>query len=438
MLLVKNCRLVIEGHSVQKNILIGDDGKIEKIKSPSEIKTADEIIDAKGTFALPGLIDVHVHCREPGTTQKEDFATAGMAAAAGGVTTMLDMPNSNPPTTTVKLLDDKRSLASRKCIVNFGFYLGATPSNIDEIRKAGNVAGIKVYMGSSTGSLLVDRESSLQGIFSSGKMVAVHAENEDMIRQNTTKLRDGKITDSASFHLKLRNNKVGEKDVERAISIARNCNTRLHVCHLSSAEEAAIIRKNKESMSLSCEVTPHHLFLTAKKAKQLGNFAKVNPPLRTDKDVAGLWSALSEGVIDMIATDHAPHLIEEKENGYWEAPSGMPGLETMLPLLLDAVNRRRISLQQLINMTSSYPASIFRIKNKGLLKPGFDADIVLVDMKKQKTIKNDGLFTKCGWSAFNGWKVKGTVHATIANGNLVYDAGQIINKKIKGREVKFS
>lgn len=439
MLLIKNCKVLVGSDFLERNILVGDDGRIAKIAVASELKTADadEILDASGNFAIPGAIDVHVHCREPGLTEKEDFFTASRAAAAGGVTTIIDMPNTKPATTTVALLEEKRKLAAAKCIVNYGLNIGATADNAEEIRKARNIGGVKVYMGSSTGNLLVADEKALNEVFSAGKLVMVHAENEDIIKANSEKYK-GSSESATELHLKIRNNLAAAKEVERAIRIAKANGTKLHICHMSTKEEAAIVEAAKKSYTqLSCEATPHHLFLTAEAAKNLGNYGKVNPPLRTKEDVASLWNAIASGTVDMVATDHAPHTGVEKEQGYWTAPSGMPGVQTMIPLMLDAVNKGRLSLQQLIKLTSENPAAVFGIKGKGNVALGMDADVTIVDMHKEKTIKNDDMLTKCGWTPFDGWKVKGTVAATIVNGNVVYRDGEIIDEKTRGKEAMF-
>ncbi len=441
MLLIKNCKVLVGNDFLERNILVDNEGKIAKIAVAAELKDAeaDEVLDAGGNFALPGLIDVHVHCREPGMTQKEDFLTASRAAAAGGVTTIFDMPNTKPATTTVALLEEKRKLAAAKCIVNYGFHFGATANNVGEIKKAKNVAAVKVYMGSSTGDLLVTEEKALEDIFGSGKLIAVHAESEETIRINTDIFRNADIKDAAEFHLRIRSNEAAEKELARAIAIAKRNKTRLHICHMSTKEEAEIIAAaKKENRLLSCEVTPHHLFLTAESARKMGNYAKVNPPLRKEDDAAALWNAVAAGIVDIIATDHAPHTREEKEQGYWEAPSGMPGLQTMLPLMLDAVNKGRLTLQQLVRLTSENPAAVFGVKGKGRIAAGYDADITIVDMHKEKTIKNEDMLTKCGWTPFDGWKVKGAVAATIVNGKIIYGSGQITGEKIKGMEVSFA
>ncbi len=445
MLLIKNCKVLVNGEFLERSILVGDNGKIMKIGVASELKSAaDEVVDAIGKHALPGAIDVHVHCREPGLTQKEDFLTASKAAAAGGVTTIIDMPNTKPATTTVALLEEKRKLAAARCLVNYGFHFGATADNLGEIKKARNIAAVKVYMGSSTGDLLVTDEKALNSIFSSGKRIAVHAESERKIQANVELAKKHPelfgSSDSLKLHSKLRTNEVAAFEAFRALVIAAENKAWLHICHMSTKEEALLIANEKKSRkSVSCEVTPHHLFLTAdsETAKKLGNYVKVNPPLRAKEDVAALWKAINSGEIDMVATDHAPHLPEEKEQDYWTAPAGMPGLQTMLPLMLDAVNKNRISLQQLIKLTSENPAAIFRIQGKGRIAVGMDADITLVDLKEEKTIKNEDMLTKCGWTPFDGWKVKGVVVATIVNGNIICSDGETVEEKIKGKEVMF-
>ncbi len=423
MNLIKNCKLIIDGTLQNKTIVI-ENGKIAKITSPSLIKTADEIIEAKGLHAIPGAIDMHVHCREPGMTQKEDFRTASHAAAAGGVTTIIDMPNSNPPTTTKEALDQKRKLAE-KCIIDFGFYMGATKDNHTDLKNAKNIAGVKIYMGSSTGSLLLTEEDALKKAFECGKTIMAHCENQNIIEENTNKFIKN------PNHQKIRPPEAAIKELQRAISIARQTNARMHACHITLADEADIIAKNKQLMSLSSEVTPHHLLLT----DENNPLTKVNPPLRTKKDLAALWQAANNGTIDCIATDHAPHLLYEKQKSYFECPSGVPGVQTMMPLMIDRVNKGMISLPRLIQMTSLNPAKILKIKNKGQIQPGFDADIAIVDMNKKKTIKNEQMKSKCEWTPFDGWKIKGEITKTISRGETVFENGEIISHQ--GREITY-
>ncbi len=431
MLLIKNCKVLENGKAVERNI-IAEGGWIQKITAPSAAKSADETINAKGMLAIPGLIDAHVHCREPGMTQKEDFRTAGYAAAAGGVTTILDMPNNRPATTTTGLLEEKRKLAAEKCIANYGFHFGATEGNLAEIRKATNIASVKVFMGSSTGDLLISDEGALDSIMGSGRRISVHAEDEAMLKANEKS--QGAGTWTAERHLEARNKMVAASAASLAITAAKRKNARMHLCHISTTEETELMAKFRRNMNLSCEVTPHHLFLPVEDAAKLGTMAKVNPPLRRKEDVAALWNALNSGTIDMVATDHAPHLLEEKSSD--EPPSGMPGLETMLPLLLDAANKGRLSMQQVISLTSANPARIFGIQSRGHIAEGYFADITLIDLKKEKTVKNDELQTKSKWSAFEGWKLKGAVTSTIINGRLAYDGNQVIDEH-KGNEAMF-
>ncbi len=428
-LTITNGHALLNGKLEKKNIII-EEGKIAEIGSG----IIGEKIDASGKIILPGLIDIHVHLREPGLTNKEDFRTGTMAAAAGGVTTVLDMPNTKPATTTIKLLQEKRELAKGKAVVNYGFYIGATADNTEELRKARNTAGVKIYLGSSTGNLLVTDSNAIKKIFNSGRTIVAHAENEAMMKENEARY---KKENDAFIHAKIRNNEVEFTAVKDAIKVAESCSSlkRLHIAHVSAKESLEIIREAKKRLALSCEAAPHHLFLTSDELKRHGNFAKMNPTLRSKEDVNALWKAINDGTVDCIATDHAPHTKEEKEAGYWEAPSGVPGLETMLPLLLDAVNKKRLTLQQLARLTSENPARLLGIKNKGRIETGYDADIVIVDLNARKKVKNEELFTKCKWSPFNGWKLKGWPVTTIVGGNVVYDDGEMNN--IKAKEVEF-
>ncbi len=425
-LTIKNGQVLLNGKLEKKNVII-EGGKIIEIDSGS----SGETINATGRIILPGLIDIHAHLREPGMTWKEDFRTGTMAAAAGGVTTVLDMPNTKPATTTIRLLREKKELAKEKAVVNYGFYIGATEDNIEDVKKASIV---KLYLGSTTGNMLVTDKGAIKNVFSSGKIVAVHAENEEMMKANEARY---KKENDAFVHAKIRSNEVEFTAVKDAIEVAGGCSSlrRLHLTHISTKESIQMVKEAKKKLTLSCDVTPHHLFLTYDELKKQGNFAKMNPALRSKGDVDALWKAISDGTVDCIVSEHAPHTIEEKKVGYWEAPSGVPGIETMQPLLLDAVNKGRLTLQRLAELTAANPARLFGIKNKGKMEVGFDADIVIVDMNAEKKVKNEELFTKCKWSPFNGWKLKGWPVTTIVNGNVVYDEGGI--NGTKAREVEF-
>jgi dihydroorotase len=419
-LTIANGKVFVNGSLESKNIVI-ENGKIVEISN----NVSGEKINAEGKVVLPGLIDCHVHLREPGLTEKEDFKTGTMAAAAGGVTTVLEMPNTDPAVTTIKILDTKREIAKEKAVVNYGFWFGATNDNLDEIKKIKGVAGIKVYMGSSTGNMLVDNKEKIKNIFNIGKTVIVHAENEALMQKNAEKY---KKENGSVIHAKIRNGETEYTAVREAVSIAESCDNlkRLHLTHTSTKESLEIIKEAKGKINLSCDVTPHHLFLDYEELKKQGNFVKMNPALRGKEDVEALWEGINDGTVDCIGTDHAPHTIDEKEADYWEAPAGVPGLETMLPLLLDAVGKGRLTLKKLVELTSENPAKLFGIKNKGKIEVGYDADLVIVDMSKTKEVKNEELFTKCKWSPFNGWKIKGWPITTIVNGEVE-----------KGNEVKF-
>jgi len=385
-MLLKNC--TVDGANTDIQI---DDGKIKKV---GQGLAGAEAIDLAGRHVLPGIIDPHVHFREPGMTHKEDFYTGSCAAARGGVTTFLDMPNTVPPTTTVALLEEKRKLA-QKSIVNFGFHFGGT-DNISEIKRAKNIASVKVFMNISTGKLMIKDDDVLRRIFSSAKLVTVHAEGEM---------------------------------VDKAIAIAKECGCRLYLCHISQRSELDVIRKEK-TKSIYAEVTPHHLFLSEHDVQD--GFQKMKPELKSVLDNEALLSAINDGLIDTIGTDHAPHTVGEKMQE--EYPYGVPGIETMFPLLLDAVNHGQLTLAHVQKLCCESPARIFGIKNKGFIKPGFDADLVIIDMDEVREVSEEEILSRSGWSPFSGRSLKGWPIMTIVGGNIVFD-GEIHDNK--GREVEY-
>ncbi|MBI2559068.1 amidohydrolase family protein [Candidatus Woesearchaeota archaeon] len=398
-LLIKNCRLLANGKVFAKNILVKN-GKISRITN-KELK-ADKIIDAKNNFVLPGMIDCHVHFREPGLTHKEDFLTGSMAAAKGGITTVLDMPNTIPPTTTISALEEKRRLA-KKSVVNYGFHFGATADNLSDIKKAKSIAAVKLYMDYTTGDLKVDDFEVISDIFKASKITVVHAEEERV------------------------------KDITE-ILIRNKIKNKIHIAHVSSEKELKYAKQNKIKKQITLEVAPQHLFLNDKDLQSLGAFAEMKPRLKSENDQKALWKGVANGDIDVIATDHAPHLKEEKEQANY--PFGVPGVETMLPLLLDAFNNNKISLAQIIDLCCANPAKIFKIRNKGILKEGYDADLTIVDLDKRQAVRNEDLLTKCKWSPFEGKILKGWPVMTIVNGNVVYDNGEVFD--IKAKEVSYS
>jgi dihydroorotase len=396
-LLLRNCRLISDGKEVIRNILVKG-GKIRKITSEN-ISAAEEI-DAEFNYVIPGVIDPHVHFREPGFTHKEDFLSGSKAAAAGGITTFLDMPNTKPETVTAEALNEKRRLA-KKSVVNYGFHFGGSADdNAEEIKKVKGIASVKVFMNVSTGKMLIKDKKLLKKIFSNSEIISVHAE-KDMVK--------------------------------KAIALSKECHNRLYLCHISLGSELDVLRKFKDD-NIFAEATPHHLFLTDKDAKMLKGFADMKPSLKTKKDQDALWKAIDEGLIDTIGSDHAPHTIEEKKSKNF--PSGVPGCETSLSLMLDAVNKGRISLTKVVQLMSESPARIFRIKNKGKIAVGYDADLVIVDMNLEKKVNSSELFTKCCWSPFNGKTLKGWPITTIVMGEIVFNKG-MLNSNIAAKEVKY-
>lgn len=390
---LKNCILLDKGKPVRRNLIIKD-GKISKIASQDEC--LGEEIDICSNTVIPGAIDPHVHFREPGMTHKEDFLTGSRAAVSGGVTTFLDMPNTNPPTTTLGLLEQKRRLAA-KSVADFGFHFGAAKANCSEIRKAANIASVKVFMNLSTGKMMIDDRKELGEIFRSFRLISVHAESS-------------KVMD--------------------AVGLKREAGSELYLCHISSKHELDFLRNAKEN-GIYAEATPHHLFLTSDNDKD--NFTKMKPELKSGADSEALWKAIDDGIIDTLGSDHAPHTIQEK-NGK-ETVYGVPGVETMLPLMLDAVNKGRITLQRVLELCCSSPARIFRIRGKGRIKEGFDADLAVIDMSLEKKVENSSLNTRCGWSPFSGMVLKGWPVMTFVRGNLVYDKGRFFSNN--GKEVVF-
>jgi len=398
-MLLKNCRIIENENEVVRDVLI-EDGKIKEISE--NIDYDGKVIDVSGKYVLPGVIDPHVHFREPGQTYKEDFLTGSIAAAAGGVTTVLDMPNNKPPTFTIKLLDEKRELA-KKSIVNYGFHFGSSAdNNIEEIKKANNIPSVKVYMNATTGNLLVEDDNLIKEIFANSKFVSVHAEEE-----------------------------MADKAIRFFEEHGQNG---LYICHVSLKSEidAIAIAKNNNKKEVFAEVAPHHLFFTKEDDKT--PLTKIKPFFKTQEDQNALWQAIEDGIVDTIGTDHAPHTLEEKDQE--NPPTGFPSIETRLPLMLDAVNKGRISLKKVIELCSNNPAKIFGIKNKGFLKQGYDADIVIVDMNLEKEVKNEELLTKQKWTPYKGMTLKGWPIMTIVNGNIVFDNGKI--NDIKGKEVSFN
>ncbi len=393
-------------------------------------EAGEEVIDAGGRLVLPGLIDSHVHFRDPGGTHKEDFLTGTQAALAGGVTTILDMPNTQPPTVNRERLAEKAALAAEKAVVDYGFYLGATESNVEEAATASDAAvALKLYMGSSTGSLLVTEFAPLYRHFSTfplHKPIVVHAEDEQSLKY------------FAALHPRDHNHArpalSAQIAVSRALAIAEKTGRALHIAHTTTARELELIREAKQKgVHVTCEVTPLHLFLSEEDQHRLGNFGKVNPPLRSESDRAALWTHFD--TIDTIATDHAPHTRAEKNQPYKQAPSGMPGVQTMLPLLLTAASEGMVTLNEIVKRCVVHPARIFGLKTKGALEIGKDADIVLVNPRVEYELTDEQMLSKCGWTPFAGRTVTGRIEQVFLRGSLACERGRFLLKPGSGKPV---
>ncbi|MGF1461164.1 MAG: dihydroorotase [Leptolyngbyaceae cyanobacterium] len=391
------------------------------------------VIDAAGLTLLPGVIDPQVHFRDPGLEHKEDLHTASRACARGGVTSFLEMPNTLPLTTTQAILTDKLNIAAEKCLVNYGFFIGATAENLDDLRTANPTCGIKIFMGSNHGALLVDTEAAIEPIFAKGdRLIAVHAENQARISARR-KLFAG-CADPA-VHTLIQDNQTALDATQLALKLSKKYQRRLHILHLSTGDEAELLRQDKPPW-VTVEVTPQHLLLNINAYEEIGTLAQMNPPLKSPADNKILWQALHDGVIDFIATDHAPHTLEEKARTYPNSPSGMPGVETSLPLMLTQAKAGRCTIAQVSQWMSRGPAQAYGIPNKGLIEPGYDADLVLVDWETEKPVRREELQTKCGWSPFEGWSLTGWPVMTLVNGELVFDQGKF-NESVRGRPLTF-
>lgn len=442
--LIRNAQILLpDGTFLQGDVWIDGD-RIHRVAPeilPTEIGAIAREIDATGLTLLPGAIDPQVHFREPGLEHKEDLRTASHACAKGGVTSFLEMPNTKPLTTTQATLQDKLDRAASKCVVNYGFFIGATAEGLPDLLTANPVCGIKIFMGSMHGDLLVDEEPVLDRLFGMGqdpdrpghgRLIAVHAENQARIRQRREQFAG--ITDPA-IHSQIQDNQAALEATQLALKLSRKHRRRLHILHMSTGDEAILMRQEKPDW-VTCEVTPQHLLLDVGAYETIGTFAQMNPPLRSPEDCAILWQALLDGVIDFIATDHAPHTLEEKAQPYPNSPSGMPGVQTSLPLMLTQAAQGCCTVAQVMQWMSSNVAKGYGIPNKGAIAPGFDADLVLVDLKTYRPVLREDMLSKCGWTPFEGWNLTGWPVYTIVGGQVAYEQGTI-NEAVRGRALTF-
>ena len=429
--LIKNVFVVNEGETKKMDVLI-EAGKISHLGKAIQADEHTTVIEAAGKHLLPGLIDDQVHFREPGLTHKACIRSESRAAVAGGITSFIEMPNTSPQTTTVEELERKFAIAAQDALANYSFMFGGTNDNFDEIKKLDTtqVAGLKLFLGSSTGNMLVDNEDVLRKIFSSTDLViSVHCEDEPTIRKNLAAHIEQYGDDiPIEKHPEIRSHEACYLSSSRAIALAKETGARLHVFHLSTAQETNLFDNNLPlaEKKITAEVCTHHLWFTSEDYKEKGTFIKWNPAVKNKEDREALWAALNDDRIDVLATDHAPHTLEEKQNPYTKAPSGGPLVQHALLALLTAVKAGKITLEKLVEKACHNPAILFQIAKRGYLREGYFADLVLVDLNKSVTVKKEDLLYQCGWSPFEGTTFDAAIEKTWVNGNLVYDQGHII------------
>ncbi|MEM7453706.1 MAG: dihydroorotase [Planctomycetota bacterium] len=432
--LIKNARIVLPDEIFEGSLLIEDE-RIADIGPAIQID-AGETVDAGGKFLMPGVIDDQVHFREPGLIHKEDLAHASRACAKGGVTSFLEMPNTKPPATTQEGIEHKLGLAARSSIVNYGFYIGATTDNVAELAAATRTPGIKIFIGSSTGDLLVDDQEALERIFAETTLpICAHCEDEKTVRENAAKFADEK---GVAVHSKIRDHRAAVISTTRAIDLSTRHKHPFHVLHVSTGDEVGLLRSAPEWVT--AEACPHHLLFNIDDYDRLGSLVKMNPSIKTRADNEKIWGGLLDGTIEVIATDHAPHTLEEKDQVYPNCPSGLPAVENSLALMLNEMNNGRCTIEQITGWMCEAPARIWNMKNKGRIQRGADADLVMVDPELKHVVRNDQQKTKCGWSPWDGEMLKGWPVATWVMGHLVSrfnGEDWDINAPKSGQEIQF-
>ncbi len=433
-ILIKNATIVNENQIFESNLLIEND-LISKIGKNIPEENIDQIINAAGKYLLPGIIDDQVHFREPGLTWKGDIESESRAAVAGGITSFMEQPNTVPNAVTQELLEEKYKIAAEKSFANYSFLMGGTNDNLEELLKTNprNVAGIKLFLGSSTGNMLVDNPETLEKIFSSTKiLIAVHCEDEATIRKNTEIFKEkyGEEIPVTAHHL-IRSEEACYISSAKAIELAKKTGARLHVFHLSTAKEMDLFRNDipLKEKKITAEVCVHHLTFTNEDYQTKGNFIKWNPAVKTQKDKDGLWEALLDDRIDVIATDHAPHTLEEKSQNYLQAPSGGPLVQHALNVMLENFKNGKISLEKIVEKMCHNPAILFQIEKRGFIKEGYKADLVLVDLNEKYIVSKDNIMAKCGWSPFEGTEFHSKITHTFVNGFLAFSDGQVFEEK---------
>ena len=428
--LIRNATVILPDAVERVNVLL-DGSRIASIDAPDSA-SADEVIDARGLHLIPGVIDDQVHFREPGLTHKEDLEHATRACAKGGITSFLEMPNTRPTTTTLAALEDKLSNAAQKCRVNYGFYIGATPDNVDVLKSAQRTPGIKIFIGSSTGDLLVDSQEALERIFAETTLpICAHCEDEATVRANAARLGGGT---SIHDHSLIRDNKAALIATKRAVELAQRHKHRFHVLHVSTAEEVEFLRTTSDL--ITGEACPHHLFFSVDDYDRLGSLIQMNPSIKSKADCEAVWRGLLDGTLEVVATDHAPHTLEEKRQPYPKSPSGLPAVENSLALMLNEVHHGRCLLSQVVSWMCEGPARVWSLKNKGAIREGYDADVVLVDLQKSQTILNENQLTKCQWSPWHGTTLTGWPVRTWVMGQTAYVDGKV-SESVRGQEILY-
>ena len=442
-ILINNATIVNEGKSYKADLLIRNEiidaiGDSDLMDIPAGTKT----IEADGLLLLPGVIDDQVHFRQPGLTHKGDIYTESRAAVAGGVTTFMDMPNTNPQTITLDLLNEKYNIGAENALTNYSFYIGATNTNLDEVMKADptEVCGIKLFMGSSTGNMLVDNEEALRELFSKAVLpITAHCEDEQTIKRNSEIYRAKYGEDvPVRMHLLIRSREACVITSTQAVNLALEYNTRLHILHLSTADELKLF-SNELPLSekrITGEVCVHHLWFEESSYDDLGSLIKWNPAIKTKYDRDALTDAVNNNIIDIVATDHAPHTLAEKNNTYFKSPSGGPLIQHSLPVMLELCRKNVFSIEKTVEMMCHNPAILFNIRDRGFIREGYKADLCLVDPDSQWTVTKNNILYKCGWSPFEGVTFSNKIVMTIVNGTIVYNKGEI-NENYRGQRLLF-
>lgn len=442
--LIKNATIVNEGRVFNGSVLI--EGSVIKEVFEADHPTLSEnitIIDASGLYLIPGMIDDQVHFREPGLTHKAEIATEARAAVAGGITSFMEMPNTNPQTITQRELEKKYARAAACSVANYSFYMGATNNNLDQVlaTDVNNVCGVKIFMGSSTGNMLVDNQEALDKIFKNCRMlIATHCEDEMTIRNNAALYKE-RYGDDVPIHAHplIRSEEACYLSSSRAVDLAKKHDTRLHILHISTAKECNLFDNTTplEDKRITAEACIHHLWFTDADYAHKGTHIKWNPAVKTELDRAGIWAALLDNRIDVIATDHAPHTKEEKAGNYWSAPSGGPLVQDALLALLECVKQGKITIERVVEKSAHAVAKCYQLKDRGYIRAGYKADLVLIDPNDDTVRNAENVLSKCGWSPFEGTTFHHKIHSTFVNGQRVYDGAEV-NNNIRGEQLTFS